>query len=448
MATSVPRPDPTYSLFKNKPIEQWISEVGVGNIITTAAKPQQSFRDPLVQAIVHRDRDRFIASIRDDDVCRLAALYHNGDACKFFKPPTRGSYNICYFLQFGSSVEEDGDKWVVRVPLAPCLAFGSRSKLESEVATMQLIAEKTTIPIPKIHACALGDDTKPLSSFLMFQYVEGRKLTHADIKILSDEQRTRLILTSANYYITMLLKIADNAFAKDRIPISQEEIHGDLELFNLILDDDMNIISVLDWEWSRVVPCQFFKPPLWLSSSTIQDLSYGYRYKDFLEPFDKFLAILRVLERERFGSELLANEWDKHKQKSGFMAANALENWTAIDWFANRYINSRVYGGNEDLSERIMAFMQADPARKTLIERRLLEAASFTPQLKQLNDSTGYLPDHGVATAAPDGTRKPISTQDYLTRLWKTSPFILKLFHSLWEAFLSSPASRIYFGDL
>ncbi len=89
-----------------------------------------------MEARVHRNRDRFIASIYHEDICSLAALYYNGDACEFFKPPIRGSYNICYFVQF-YSIDGDGDRWVVRVPLAPCLAFGSRSKLESEVATMQ-----------------------------------------------------------------------------------------------------------------------------------------------------------------------------------------------------------------------------------------------------------------------------------------------------------------------
>jgi hypothetical protein len=98
---------------------------------------QKGFKNSLVEARVHRDRDRFIASIRHEDVCALAASYHNGDACHFFKPPIRGSYNICYLVQFHSLVDGDGDRWVVRVLLPPCLAFGSRSKLESEVATMQ-----------------------------------------------------------------------------------------------------------------------------------------------------------------------------------------------------------------------------------------------------------------------------------------------------------------------
>lgn len=249
-------------------------------------------------------------------------------------------------------------------------------------------------------------------------------------------------LTSANEYITMLLEIADNAFAGDRSPISQEEgedrlyhlhifrqhangwarnnlehgpfvlVHGDLELFNLLFDENMNIVSVLDWEWSRVVPCQFFRPPLWLSSTPIEDLSYGYNYKVFLAYFDKFLAVLRVLEQEKYGNEILANEWESGKQKSGFMVANALENWTAQDWFASRWINSRVYGGKEDLQLRIKEFIQADHSRQAFIESRVLGVAPSTSQHNQPNESCDKLMDRGNPSAS-----------DYkrcLTRLWKT----------------------------
>lgn len=237
-------------------------------------------------------------------------------------------------------------------------------------------------------------------------------------------------LFSANKYLAMLLQIADNAFSKGRSTISQEEaedhlyhlhifrqyaekwtdhsldsgpfvlVHGDLEIFNLLLDNDMNIVSVLDWEWSRVVPSQFFKPPLWLSNAKIEDMFYGHRYKDYLKHFDQFLAILRVRELERYGNELLSDEWDKRKQKSGFMVAHALESWITMDWFANRYINFRVYGGKDDLPQRIIAFLEDNPDRKALIERKVLESTSYKAQLDQLRDKHE---DYNAVTLAQGG---------------------------------------------
>jgi len=122
-------------------IAQLLEHARAGKLKPTAAQPPQSFRNRLVERRVHLERDRLIASLTDDDaceaVCRLAASRHNGDLPHFFQPPTRGSYNMCYFVRFGTGVEGEGDKWVVRVPLDPCLAFGGKSKLESEIATMK-----------------------------------------------------------------------------------------------------------------------------------------------------------------------------------------------------------------------------------------------------------------------------------------------------------------------
>ena len=151
----------------------------------------------------------------------------------------------------------------------------------------------------------------------------------------------------------------------------------------------MNIVSVLDWEWSRVVPRQLFRPPLWLDSTTIENLCYGSRYRFYLERFDSFLDILRARERERYGNELLADEWNKQKQKSGFMVAYALENWTAMDWFANPYINLRVYGGENNLRERAMAYVNDDPARQALVEQKVRDWDSYMEDLEQLNGTLG-----------------------------------------------------------
>ncbi|KAF7857309.1 hypothetical protein EAF04_009550 [Stromatinia cepivora] len=422
----------------------------------------QELKDRIVQSRVHRERDQFIATICEDDVCRLASSYHDGDLCSFFKSLVRGSYNICYFVHFTSNnSNEDVEKWVVRVPLAPCLAYGGNTKLESEIATMQLVRDKTTIPLPKIHAYSLGEGHEPLSSFIILKYIEGQKLSYGQLRDLSDEQREHLytsladvhiqlrklefpsigcltrvlegfevrkkfntidinmqeleglqpskiqksfcdhrnLLTSANDYTAMLLQIADNAFAEGRSSVSDEEqgedalyhlhifckyaeswvdhsldqgpfvlVHGGFEPFNLI-------------EWSRVVPLQFFKPPLWLKNPDTTKLAYNFVYKDYLKRFDQFLEIVRTREREKYGNQLLADEWTKAKENSGFLVANALENWTNMDWFANRYINWKCYR-EVDLTERVKAFMN-DPVRKAFMARKLHEGAAYRAKVDQ-----------------------------------------------------------------
>ncbi|GAB1311844.1 hypothetical protein MFIFM68171_02054 [Madurella fahalii] len=443
-----------------------------------ASRGPQQLKDRIVQSRVHLERDQLIASIPEHQVLALASSHRNATPCDFFDKPKRGSFNICFFVQF-----PDGVKWVVRVPLAPCLAFGGRSKLESEVAAMRVVASKTTIPIPRLIAYALGDGPEPLSSFLILEFVKGQKLDLRKLKKLPDEQQANLYtsladiyvqlrrlefpsigclesgpdgiqvnkktmsldinmqeleglqpstiqasyydpdghLRSANKYVAMLLDISDNAFARGRGSVLGEEeggdalyhlhlfrqyaqkwvdplldqgpfvmVHGDLEPFNLIVDEDMSIISVLDWEWSRVVPRQFFIPPLWLGIPDTTKLAYDFVYQDYLKRFHRLLDLVRTRELDMYGQPLLADEWTAAKNDSGFLVANALENWTDMDWFAHRYINWKWYRGEgkEGLDARVKAFME-DPAHRALIISKLDEGRAYRAALDGLKNGNG-----------------------------------------------------------
>jgi hypothetical protein len=235
------------------------------------------------------------------------------------------------------------------------------------------------------------------------QELEGLQPANIESSLYNDKG----VLSSANDYVEMLLQIADNAFVNGQNSVSEADqgedalyhlhifrqyvkgwidnrldqgpfvvVHGDFEPFNLIVNEHMDIVSVLDWEWSRVVPLQFFKPPLWLKNPDTTKLAWNFVYRDYLKSLDQLLEIVRTREREKYGDELLSNEWAKAKKDSGFLVANALENWTDIDWFAHRYINWKCYK-NKDLNERVKAFMEEDSSRKTLIGQKLREWIAY-----------------------------------------------------------------------
>lgn len=224
-------------------------------------------------------------------------------------------------------------------------------------------------------------------------------------------------LASANKYTEMLLEIADNAFVQGRGTVSDEAqggealyhlhvfrefaqqwvdpnldhgpfvlVHGDFSASNLIINEDHSIAAVLDWEWSRVVPRQFFGPPLWLNLSLTTDLALTTMYGFYLKKFHRLLEVLRTRELEQFGDLLLHDEWTEAQNKSGFLVANALENWTDIDWFAYRYLSLPVVarGGQEALAARVKQFMQ-DPARQALIAAKVDEAQAYDAAVGELN---------------------------------------------------------------
>lgn len=341
--------------------------------------------------------------------------------------------------------------------------------------TSRLVAEKTDIPLPKIIAYELGDDTDPLSSFMILEYIDGQPVLPHQLGALPQNKRTRfytsladvyiqlrrltfptigsltrhrggfavrpalatidlnrqelegfqpsaiqaaqdtnVVFSSANEYTAMLLQFAANAFNNSRSIISSQEqgedalyhqdlfrrftteewldhgadagpfvlVHGDLQAFNILVNENMEIVSVLDWEWSRVVPCQYFLPPLWLTNIDTTVLAWGFAYDHYLQRFEDFLAIVESRERERYGDKLLSTEWSKAKRDGGFLVANALENCTDMDWFANRFIGWRWYGGKEDVAERISAFIREDPVRERMVHDRVHAYEAYQAQLR------------------------------------------------------------------
>ncbi|KAL3421702.1 hypothetical protein PVAG01_05858 [Phlyctema vagabunda] len=86
------------------------------------------------------------------------------------------SVTSCSFALY--LMETATDRWCASLWLR---ALHSVAGAISRAKSLQY-TEKTTIPIPKIHAYNLSDNTQPRSSFLILQYIEGRKLTDANLK--------------------------------------------------------------------------------------------------------------------------------------------------------------------------------------------------------------------------------------------------------------------------
>lgn len=150
---------------------------------------------------------------------------------------------------------------------------------------------------------------------------------------IQNKYTTSNTILSANSYTEMLQELVDNALKKcgDRI-FDQEQgvdvlyhhhlfrrfateewldrgandgllvlVHGDLRLANCLVNDQKEIISVLDWEWSRVIPRQFFlPPPLWLTNRNPEALVCEFAYNRFLYKLNTHRYYERI-ERAKYG---------------------------------------------------------------------------------------------------------------------------------------------------
>lgn len=82
-----------------------------------------------------------------------------------------GSFNWSCRVRF-----KDGLEWLVRFAV-PGRVMDGDEKIRREVATMYLIREQTTIPVPKIHAWGFSkNNTLGLGPFIIMDYIQGELL--------------------------------------------------------------------------------------------------------------------------------------------------------------------------------------------------------------------------------------------------------------------------------
>ncbi|OAA66650.1 Aminoglycoside phosphotransferase [Niveomyces insectorum RCEF 264] len=96
----------------------------------------------------------FVDDIDPAAVCRLASRHNAGRPCRLFQDMNSGCFNACFFVEFSG---DNNRRWNVRVAIGPTL-HDAWTKVQSEVATMQYIARKTTIPVARVHGYGRGEN--------------------------------------------------------------------------------------------------------------------------------------------------------------------------------------------------------------------------------------------------------------------------------------------------
>lgn len=144
----------------------------------------------------------FLSWIRKYDDARerrltdwVSAFHRDGLPCKLAtrkRNDSRGAYNLSCKVEF-----ENGEKWVVRFPMVGKVV-NADEKIEIEVATMNLIRQRTTIPIPEVKAWGLAaDNTFGIGPFIMMEFVEGISvdniLQNPDARIMRQDISERAI---------------------------------------------------------------------------------------------------------------------------------------------------------------------------------------------------------------------------------------------------------------
>ncbi|KAK3303735.1 uncharacterized protein B0T15DRAFT_283026 [Chaetomium strumarium] len=455
-------------------------------------------RDCITIDRIEEERARWVDTLDEAEICRLASSFHNGYPCTVFRPRQRGAFNVCVFVEF----EPTGARWVVLMPIPamhPKVVLDEKTEIELE--TMRYVSAKTTIPIPKVYAYAFSDTGLNGLPFIIMDYLDGRSLkdhgfgtsdtwgrlivggrqTHAakrlhqqladiylqlrqlefpwigalglpsrDVSALScnPEEITvcnrplsvdmadqeldglepgsvfppRRTFSTAREYVDGLLWLVDNKLDKETDQNMAEDepasilyaahhfkqfiqdewldaaadegpfvlVHGDMEMAisNLLFDQDYNLVGVVDWEWSRVVPAQLMIPPIWLLGSNLelaliaQD-SYNIQVRYLRAAVQEREKVLGLPPR-------LSAEWaplETWCHTAVVMGLNCPEQAFLVYW---NVVFLKVVPRSCDATEeenrqrdenevfpRIRAFFEASKARQAFLERKVREQLEF-----------------------------------------------------------------------
>ncbi|KAJ6783118.1 hypothetical protein PWT90_08807 [Aphanocladium album] len=135
-------------------------------------------------------------------------------------------------------------------------------------------------------------------------------------------------------------KASFNKFALESDDLVDEPFvlnHPDLHLGNILVDGDMKILGIVDWEFAHVVPLRLFTPPLWaihqqpgleelsrwfsteLGAAALEEARFAQLYSEWFgrAPFNEAFYLARVIRHPTDLTQVFAKYFVRTKMGDG-----------------------------------------------------------------------------------------------------------------------------------
>ncbi|KAF4417969.1 protein kinase-like (PK-like) protein [Fusarium austroafricanum] len=261
----------------------------------------------------------FLKSINWPGLEEFATTKRNGIKCTILPDIGLGYNHMVRIIEF-----EDGDRWVARLKLPSLLKPDTSepeqaldARMSYEFNTISFLREKTSIPIPKIHAFEARPHCSVGAPFMLMDCLKGNVgmdiecinpdgtlqqgpipglggpfitateffeawATHSKFGKTDEQLRAGSgqfadeIACSTALFLPTIKKLADKLSVHNHGPFPI--YHGDFGHNNVIVDDDYRVLGVIDWEGAFAGPWEIFGD-FPLSISTVppaMDVPWGY----------------------------------------------------------------------------------------------------------------------------------------------------------------------------
>ncbi len=158
--------------------------------------------------------------------------------------------------------------------------------------------------------------------------------------------------------------------------------HGDFRSSNIIVNQDMKIIGVIDWEWSCIVPLQLFVPPAWLTGLEVTGL-IGSDYQRELSMLNEIVEIQEAKQFPNRQTGSLSRFWSTMDLHSFFIghALSRLNSFGDIYW---QFIDDRYHRGSVEEIIRTFYEIPAMKAYVKTLDKKLSELEAYKKVLQSL----------------------------------------------------------------
>ncbi|KAI1935948.1 hypothetical protein LOZ66_004865 [Ophidiomyces ophidiicola] len=166
-------------------------------------------------------------------------------------------------------------------------------------------------------------------------------------------------------------------------------MHGDLRSSNILVDDRLNIMSVLDWEWSHTIPVQMFVPPPWLTGLELLGVLDGINRLIYETCVDVFKSEMWSLEFERHSKAIstaelrLSTVWEQDSHRDNFISLGLNQ----PHYFGNLYcsvVDHNCYELGKPFEERLDEFFKTHTSKLELVQKKLRISSSLIRSAKGL----------------------------------------------------------------
>ncbi|KHN93712.1 phosphotransferase enzyme family protein [Metarhizium album ARSEF 1941] len=168
--------------------------------------------------------------------------------------------------------------------------------------------------------------------------------------------------------------------------------HADLRCSNIIIDDELHIQAVIDWDWANVVPRKLFTLPPWITGHDLDAIAYVPHRMIMTD----FSDVLRAKQKDSSYCREALEELNI-QENLALSSAQILRHPSCLIRVYYKFIFPKLF--RDSRSAIISSYFQRNKTKAMSVRQRLYESMQYT---KYLREKGVLRPDENITSTTDD----------------------------------------------